>query len=196
MSKRLRIAAQPKGAPHPLDDLTLAEAFQRIEAMSVVDLRHLWRETHGRPAPEALTKDLMARLLAYRLQEQRLGGLSPALGKQLVALARGGKKKPARRLRVGTVLVREHDGVLHEVFVMPEGYCWRGEVFSSLSIVARRITGVSWSGPRFFGLKESGEAEPVDKTAMSDNPPSPAEKKRRGRPPRASVLSRAEAHTS
>jgi len=130
--------------------------------MSIVELRPFWRETYGKPAPEALTKDLMARALAYGLQEQQIGGLGSSLEKHLAALSRGGKA-PARRLKVGSVLVREHDGVLHEVFVTPEGYCWRGETFSSLSTIAKRITGVSWSGPRFFGLRGSDAGTETDR---------------------------------
>ena len=53
----------------------------------------------------------------------------------------------------GSVIVREHKGVLHEVMIVPDGFCWRGQTFDSLSIIAKRITGVSWNGPRFFGLR-------------------------------------------
>jgi hypothetical protein len=64
--------------------------------------------------------------------------------------AKGGA--PARRVKVGSVIVREHQGTVHEVMVVPDGFMWRGETYPSLSAIARKITGVSWSGPRFFGL--------------------------------------------
>jgi hypothetical protein len=54
---------------------------------------------------------------------------------------------------------REHQGKLHEVLVVPGGFCWQGQVYASLSTIARKITGTSWNGPRFFGLR--GAAEPV-----------------------------------
>ena len=41
---------------------------------------------------------------------------------------------------------------------MPDGFCWRGEVYASLSTIARKITGTSWNGPRFFGLRGGEEA--------------------------------------
>ena len=54
-----------------------------------------------------------------------------------------------KTLRTGTVLVREHGGVLHRVTAMPDGFEWRGQTFRSLSAVARAIAGVSWSGRQF-----------------------------------------------
>jgi hypothetical protein len=55
----------------------LSAETDRIAALNIDELRALWRETMGRPAPGALSKDLIARALAYRLQEQSLGGLDP-----------------------------------------------------------------------------------------------------------------------
>ena len=55
-------------------------------------------------------------------------------------------------IKPGTLLVREHDGVVHRVMATGEGYAWNGTTYASLSKVAQAITGVNWSGPRFFGL--------------------------------------------
>ena len=51
------------------------------------------------------------------------------------------------------MLVREHDGALHQVTVVPDGFAWNGTTYDSLSAVARAITGTNWNGPRFFGLR-------------------------------------------
>jgi hypothetical protein len=53
----------------------------------------------------------------------------------------------------GTRLVRSWGGETHSVLVLDEGFEYRGERFRSLSQIARTITSVRWSGPRFFGLK-------------------------------------------
>jgi len=42
---------------------------------------------------------------------------------------------------------------MHSVLVQDDGFEFDGKVYSSLSSIARRITGAQWSGPRFFGLK-------------------------------------------
>ena len=58
----------------------------------------------------------------------------------------------AGSIKPGTILVREHDGVVHRVMATGDGYAWNGMTYASLSKVAYAITGVNWSGPRFFGL--------------------------------------------
>ena len=142
--------------------INLDAALAGIAAMTIDELRGLWRERRGEEPPPAFSKDLIARALAYWLQEESLGGLKPRLRKLLAAPSRG-NGPPPRQVKVGSVIVREHQGELHEVLVVPDGFCWRGEVFASLSIIARRITGTSWSGPRFFGLRCS-----VDAAAAAD----------------------------
>ena len=105
--------------------------------MSIDELREAWRlKAKGAPPP-ALSKDLLARLLAHRLQEEILGGLEPRLRKALVLAGKGGKA-PARRIKVGSVVVRQYQGKLHEVLVVPGGVCWQGQTFPSLSTIARR----------------------------------------------------------
>jgi hypothetical protein len=66
-------------------------------------------------------------------------------------LARHGGS-PRRRLKPGTVLLRDYQGQRHTVTVAPEGFDWQGTRYPSLSAIARAITGTAWSGPRFFAL--------------------------------------------
>ena len=126
--------------------------INRIAALNIHQLRMLWRETTGRPAPDALSKELIARALAYRLQEQRLGGLDPHLRRLLMSLPKPGTQ-PIRHLKIGSLIVREFEGEIHEVMVAPGGFYWSGQTYASLSAIARKITGTSWNGPRFFGLR-------------------------------------------
>jgi hypothetical protein len=75
-------------------------------------------------------------------------------------LARGEKPNELnRRLKAGTVLVREYQGERHTVTVVPDGFVWHDTTYSSLSTIARAITGTAWNGPRFFGLRVPGEPE-------------------------------------
>ena len=71
---------------------------------------------------------------------------SPRQSPDSMAIPGSGSIKP------GTILVREHDGVVHRVMATGDGYAWNGMTYASLSKVAHAITGVNWSGPRFFGL--------------------------------------------
>jgi len=67
--------------------------------------------------------------------------------------------EPIRHLKIGSVTLREFDGKIHEVTVAPGGFYWSGQTSASLSAIARKITGTSWNGPRFFGLR--GKDEPA-----------------------------------
>jgi len=55
--------------------------------------------------------------------------------------------------------MREHRGMRHTVTVVPNGFVWQERTYSSLSTIARAITGTSWNGPRFFGLRVKSEAD-------------------------------------
>ena len=57
-----------------------------------------------------------------------------------------------RRLTPGARLMREWGGRTHVVDVIDSGYVFETKVYLSLSAIAGKITGVHWSGPRFFGL--------------------------------------------
>ena len=131
---------------------TLDAELDRIAALGLDEVRALWREMTQQNAPKALSRRLLARMIAYRVQEQRLGKLGREPRKLLDRLAKGGAD-PVRHLKVGTVMVREHQGTLHEVMVVPDGLCWQDKTYPSLSTIAQAITGTSWNGPRFFGLR-------------------------------------------
>src|SRR5438270_2281642 len=138
---------QPAKAPAAMD---LEAELARIAAMNIGELRSLWREREGGEAPKGFSKDLLARALAYAIQEEQLGGLSPELKKLLA----NPDAEPPRRIKPGSVIVREYAGARHEVFVVERGFSWQGKTYPSLSAIAKEITGTRWNGPRFFGLRD------------------------------------------
>ena len=110
--------------------------------------------------PMRLSRDLLMRGLTYKLQERPLGGLSKSILHKLEHLNLGSegsdRQKPAPpiSLKAGTRLVREWRGVTHIVLVHADGFEWNGLRYRSLTIIAHKITGAHWSGPRFFGLRK------------------------------------------
>jgi Protein of unknown function (DUF2924) len=126
-----------------------------------VQLENLWRQHLRERVPDHLPKSILAKLLAYRLQEQQHGGLSKgalAYLKVIEGDLRDGDtpRFPYRdegNLKTGCQLVREYESVDHRVTVVEKGYEWQGQTFTSLSSVAKAITGTNWNGYRFFGLK-------------------------------------------
>lgn len=141
----------------------MADIEQQIEQLgqlSAAQLRSRWRDVYRAPAPD-MSPGLLARGIAYRQQERVHGGLTRATEKQISAitkrLERSGSVTDAHAvtLKPGTRLVRSWNGTVHSVLVCETGYEFDGRHYSSLTQVARDITGVHWSGPRFFGLKKS-----------------------------------------
>jgi hypothetical protein len=145
-----------------VDPAAVAAEIARVRSLSGKALRRRWQAVFGRSAPEHLTADLLRRMIAHRLQEEAFGTLDRATLKLLDGLA-GRTSRPERNLKIGTVLVRDYQGRRHTVTVVPEGYVWEGQPYSSLSAIARAITGTAWSGPRFFALKSNAERRAPDR---------------------------------
>jgi len=96
----------------------------------------------------------MEKALAYEAQCRRHGGLSAPTRKALKRIADGKPVAEASRgsLKPGAHLVREWNGRTYQVEVTKTGYRLDGRSWSSLTAIAKHITGTNWSGPRFFGL--------------------------------------------
>jgi hypothetical protein len=150
----------------PAAGTSLQEELAAVSAASLDQLRPRFRALYRAPAPDCLSRDMIARLVAHRLQEQRFSKLDRSLAEQVDRLGRG--QEPRRRLKPGTVLVRQHDGSMHEVMVVPGGFLWNGETYASLSTIAKRITGTSWNGPRFFGLRTASKKHAPETAAVAE----------------------------
>ena len=138
----------------------VAEMDRQIAVLvdrSTHELRLAWRQLYCTEPPRGLSRDLLIRALANQLQERTHGGASRALRRRLHTLAgefeRGGASfDPALLPKTGTTLVRQWRGRAHTVLVREDGFEYEGQRYRSLSMIADRITGAHWSGPRFFGL--------------------------------------------
>jgi Protein of unknown function (DUF2924) len=120
-----------------------------------------------RKAPGHLPRHLLFRIIAYRLQAERLGDLDRDTQRFFERVAAGTQAgnelqvaghHPSRHgLRPGTILVREWDGKSQRVVVLDEGFAWNGTTYRSLTGIAFAMTGIRWSGPRFFALRARAE---------------------------------------
>ena len=141
------------------DPETLSIELQKLTALTAKDLKIRYRSLYRSEPPPGLSRSLLLRALAYRLQEVALGGLSRSTRRRLVQVAANDAEQlpAAPTLRdepaPGTVLIREWHGVAYHVIVLEHGVRYGGEHYRSLSQVARLITGTRWSGPAFFGLR-------------------------------------------
>lgn len=126
-----------------------------LSELGLEPLRAIWRERFGAP-PAIRSPEILALMLAWRIQAARDGGLDGELRR---TIRRPASAPVTTALTPGTRLTREFQGVRHEVVVEPDGRFRHREVLHrSLSEVARKITGSRWNGPRFFGLRVGEDA--------------------------------------
>ena len=156
-----------KVGPALPDNKTLDAEIAHLRDLGVRGLQARWHNAFGRQAPSHLPRHLMFRVLAYRLQADRLGdldaesqrlldGAGPAedAGKHAIDLNR-----LTADLSPGTMLAREWNGRMQRVAVLTDGFAWNGKTYPSLSKIAFAITGTRWNGPRFFGLRDESAKE-------------------------------------
>jgi len=160
-------ARAPAGAGGAADDI--AHRLAPLQTLDLAGMRREWRRLY-RAEPPRMSRDLLMRALAYRIQEIAFGGLSKATQRRFAALASAfesdGRIAAPRqpRIKPGARLVREWHGRTHTVVVTADGLEFEGRLYRSLTCIAREITGARWSGPRFFGLAKTAATSGGDNT--------------------------------
>ena len=150
--------------------MPIVQVLAELRAMRVPELIVRYEELHGRP-PRTKNKSWLWKRCAWRVQEQRFGGLSEVARRRIDELIQtldlpfapnaSVASDPVHRSDdgppVGTSLVREWRG--REVLATrtEEGWECDGVVHRSLTAAARAVTGARWSGPLFWGTKKRGE---------------------------------------
>ncbi|MDO3578260.1 DUF2924 domain-containing protein [Ralstonia pseudosolanacearum] len=142
-----------------------ASVAARIAELSRAPMPELWKlwDRYFNYRPAKPNRDFVESRIAYKLQEEAFGGLSPATRERLERIGASHSKIQKRAASrefhfvPGTVLLREWGEREHKVTVTAEGgFEYEGKTFKSLTAVARHITGTHWSGPLFFGLTKGG----------------------------------------
>jgi hypothetical protein len=144
----------------------VAAQIARLPDLPMADIKALWQHLVGGETPTH-NRQFLERRIAYRLQEAEFRKVDANLldrnQRRIASLVETGKvKKRDRDYRpaAGTVLVREYKGVEHRVIATADGqYEFQSRMYPSLSMIAREITGMRWSGPLFFGLRPPSNAK-------------------------------------
>ena len=127
-------------------------ALDKLDQMSGTDLRESFLQSDLGHVPKNASRGFLLGHLAWAKQAAEAGFDPVSLRKNLLKKARRAKKPTTPLYKPGTRLVREWQGVTHEITIEEDGFIWNGHRYRSLSHIAREITGTRWSGPRFFGL--------------------------------------------
>jgi hypothetical protein len=131
--------------------------------MQTLELKQRWRRIYRAEPPAGISRDLLIRASAFQVQESELGGLSRAARRRLRSLVQKMRSDASPSfdlgpsLKPGAKLIREWRGRTYSVIALEDGFDFEGRRYSSLSKIAREITGARWSGPRFFGLGGGGK---------------------------------------
>lgn len=137
----------------------------RLRNLSRAELRGHWL-THFPKEPLPPTPGLLLHELAFKAQAAFHGGLDRETEKLIKQLCRGTNKgkrdetpiklhrSTASKLKSGTRLIRNWQGIDHEVIYQDKQYLYHDKPYRSLTQIAKVITGTHWSGPRFFGLNK------------------------------------------
>jgi hypothetical protein len=157
--------ARVKISPASPDRENIGVEIARLRDLDSKMLRQRWKTSFRRSPPRSLPRHILFRMLAYRLQADRLGDLDPEclrlLDGSVTPEGAGRRAIEADRriteLKPGTILAREWSGQMHRVAVLADGFAWNGKTYPSLSKIALAITGTRWNGPRFFGLRDKAE---------------------------------------
>ena len=160
--------------------LNIAHEMAVLRRLSNRELYAKFAELYGNDARTSKNRVWLIRRIAWRMQALAEGDLSERARQRAAELANDAdlrlappRTKPAApppkprikrtsvprassRLRIGTVLARLYKGEAIHVTVLDHGFALDGRVYSSLSAVAKAITGSHCSGYRFFGLTEQG----------------------------------------
>lgn len=117
------------------------------------ELEQKWLELIARPIPP-IGRSLIIKYLVWYEQAKR-EKISPlGLFRDVAQAVKGADKYPKATLEIGSKLIRSYQGLKYEVEIVPQGYLYENTLYKSLSGVAKAITGKSWNGNIFFGMKK------------------------------------------
>jgi len=160
--------------------LNVAKEIVALRKMTLADLQRKYAETFGE-STTSRHKEFIIRRIVWRLQANQEGNLSERARRRARELAvdsdlrltapKTGASSPAGPTSVGTIdismdrrlpmpgaiITRRYKGRTVEVRVLPRGFEYEGEVYRTLSAVAKQITGAHWNGYYFFGLCTKGQ---------------------------------------
>ena len=121
-----------------------------LKTKSLAELQELWKEYFIEPTVSQ-NKEFFISRIAYRIQELAYGGM-PKEQQRLIAQMYVPPDVRKNLPPVGTRIIREYHQIEHSVIILNDGFEYNGLKYSTLSAIAKKITGKKISGRHFFGI--------------------------------------------
>ncbi|MBI4579827.1 MAG: DUF2924 domain-containing protein [Planctomycetes bacterium] len=159
----------------------MGKEIAALKRMTVKELQAKHVEVFGEET-RSHHKEYLVKRIAWRIQANAEGDLSERARQRAMELANdadlrthaprnptaheaAGQTKSAaiqidhdaRLPMPGAIVTREYKGKTIQVHVLPNGFEYEGEVYRTLSAVAKAVTGAHWNGYHFFGLGGNGK---------------------------------------
>lgn len=143
----------------------IAKRIAALEDMTIPELREEYARVFSEET-RSKHKVFLRKRIVWGLQAREYGGLSERALQRAEELAGESNltlvaakawtetstfrsKRSGSRLP-GSQITREYKGEQINVTVLPKGFEWKGEVYRSLSAIAKAVTGSHWNGNLFF----------------------------------------------
>lgn len=158
------------------DHARIAREVENLRALSTDQLRAKWEEVWGEKC-RSRNKDFLRKRIAWKIQANAYGGLSQRaldrareLADETLLKIRNpapfsppstGGRSTRQRIHApgdpripgpGAVITRDYKGRKLLVSVLDDGFEFEGQVYRSLTAIAKKATGSHWNGVHFFGL--------------------------------------------
>lgn len=149
-----------KDWPHSCDN-ELEIKITALQKMPMADLKMEWQALYHTQPPPSIHRVLLIQAISFQYQERLFGGLNAMMKRKLKGLTQQLEDNnqqafdPGISLKPGARLIREWHGHSYSVTVLETGFEFKEQTYSSLSKIAKEITGTRWSGPRFFGVQSN-----------------------------------------
>lgn len=123
--------------------------LRKIPSLSFPELKEYYDALFNIPTTST-RKEYYVWRISNKLQEMRFGGLDNKTRRMLENMEI--KELNVHKMATGIELVKRYRGATYKVRVVDGGFMMDGEVYKSLSAVAKMITGRKVSGQAFFGV--------------------------------------------
>jgi len=121
-------------------------------------LKTEWQKHFKMPPPAKSSREFLTNNISWQKQAKGHGiNLKKFYRTMETALSQyelGKKVRPELMVKSGTKFMRQWQGKTHEVEATGSAFIYNGEIYKSLSAIARKITGTQWNGKLFFGVKK------------------------------------------